>query len=228
VSSYYREQLSGSRLRRCYEVASPRVRRYLEAETAFLLDCLQPGDSVLELGCGYGRVTSSIARKCRFAVGIDNAPGNISLALELWGGSNGCAYLCMDALHSGFADGSFDSVACIQNGICAFGVDRQALLREALRITKPGGSVMVSTYSDGFWQHRLAWFEAQAAEGLLGPLDYGECRDGVIACTDGFRSGRLTPGELGTLCDGLGVEAEITEVDGSSVFCRMTRSARGE
>jgi SAM-dependent methyltransferase len=226
VTSYYREKLSGQRLRRCYEVASPRVLRYLEAETGCLLDGLKPGDSVLELGCGYGRVTSRIASKCRFTVGIDNAPANIGLAVELQGNRSGCSYLCMDALHTGFADASFDSVVCIQNGICAFGVDRTALLREALRITRPGGAIILSTYSDRFWPHRLAWFEAQAAGGLLGSLDYGGCRDGVIACTDGFRSGRLTPGEFRMLSDGLGVEAEITEVDDSSVFCRMTRRSR--
>jgi hypothetical protein len=47
--------LSGVRLQRCYKIAPPRVQQYLEAEVAFVLSHLHPGDEVLELGCGYGR-----------------------------------------------------------------------------------------------------------------------------------------------------------------------------
>ena len=42
----------------------------------------------------------------------------------------------------------------------------RATLREALRVLRPGGLLQLSTYSDRFWPDRLAWFAAQAAEGL--------------------------------------------------------------
>ncbi len=50
--AYNDEKLSGKNLRRCYEIASPRVKRYLLAEIGFV----RPGDHILELGCGYGRI----------------------------------------------------------------------------------------------------------------------------------------------------------------------------
>ena len=56
VQGYYSAKLSGDRLQKCYEVAPARVRQYLEAEISFVIGRLRPGDSVLELGCGYGRV----------------------------------------------------------------------------------------------------------------------------------------------------------------------------
>jgi 2-polyprenyl-6-hydroxyphenyl methylase/3-demethylubiquinone-9 3-methyltransferase len=129
----------------------------------------------------------------------------------------------MDALDLRFSDNELDAVVCIQNGICAFGVDQHALLSEALRVLRPGGRALFSTYSDRFWSHRLAWFEAQAAEGLLGPIDYGDSGEGVIVCKDGFRAGRLTPEYLQSLCSTLGAEPEIREVDRSSVFCEIVK-----
>jgi 2-polyprenyl-6-hydroxyphenyl methylase/3-demethylubiquinone-9 3-methyltransferase len=129
----------------------------------------------------------------------------------------------MDALDLLFPDCSFDAVVCLQNGICAFGVDQVSLLQEALRVTRKGGMVLFSTYSDRFWSERLAWFEAQAAEGLIGAIDRVASGDGVIVCVDGFRAGRLTPNDFRSLCSLVGVEPEIAEVDGSSVFCEIVK-----
>jgi cyclopropane fatty-acyl-phospholipid synthase-like methyltransferase len=54
----------------CYALAPPRVRQYLEAETDHVLAMIHPGDIVLELGCGYGRILPLLARKARFVIGI--------------------------------------------------------------------------------------------------------------------------------------------------------------
>ena len=92
------------------------------------------------------------------------------------------------------------------------------LVREALRVTGPGGRALFSTYSTRFWTHRLRWFEAQAAEGLVGEIDYDQTGDGVIVCRDGFRAGMLTPEDLAEVGQAVGIEPRITEVDASSVF----------
>lgn len=218
---YYVEKLSGKRLRECYRIAPPRVRQYLRAELDFLLEHVARGDDVLELGCGYGRVVLQLAGRAAKVVGIDTAPGNLALARELAAERMNCAFELMDAVSMDFEDDRFDVVACVQNGICAFGVEQLALLREALRVTRPGGSVLFSSYSDRFWEHRLAWFELQAEHGLVGELDRERTGDGTIACLDGFRSGRMTPDGFRSLCARLDVEPEITEVDESSVFCRV-------
>ncbi|MGV8039235.1 MAG: class I SAM-dependent methyltransferase [Thermoanaerobaculaceae bacterium] len=221
MTGYYAQKLAAQRLERCYEVAPPRVRQYLEAEIEHLQDRLRPTDTVLELGCGYGRIAFRLAERARRVVGIDVALASVALAAERAGPASACRFLPMDAVALGFRDGSFDAVVCAQNGICAFRVDQRALLAEALRVTRPGGRVLVSTYADSFWPHRLAWFEAQAAEGLVGPIDRERTRDGVIACTDGFRSSRLSANELRALAADLAVTAEITEVDGSSTFAEI-------
>jgi 2-polyprenyl-6-hydroxyphenyl methylase/3-demethylubiquinone-9 3-methyltransferase len=221
MEGYYTEKLAGERLRRCYEIASPRVKQYLEAEIDFVLQHLSSADSVLELGCGYGRVAFRLAEKAGRVVGIDTAAESIDLARRLSGPDTRCEFLVMDALDLTFEDAEFDKVVCIQNGICAFGVDRQLMLRQALRVTKPGGRLLFSTYSEAFWDDRLEWFEAQAAEGLLGEIDCEKTGNGEIVCRDGFRSGYMTPEDFRAFGSISGPDPKVSEVDGSSVFCEI-------
>ena len=223
MTGYYAEKLSAERLRRCYDVASPRVLKYLEAEIRHALSRLRGADTVLELGCGYGRVAFRLAEAASRVVGIDTAEESIALARRLAPASRRCEFLVMDAYRTSFDDGAFDAVVCVQNGICAFGGDPVTLLQEALRVSRRGGRLVFSTYADAFWDDRLAWFEAQAAEGVVGPVDRAASRDGFIVCTDGFRSGRITPDGLHDLCRRVGVEGGVTEVDGSSVFLEISK-----
>lgn len=222
MEGYYAENLAGARLRRCYEIASPRVKQYFEAEIQFVIEQLEHTDSVLELGCGYGRVAFRLAEVAKRVVGIDTATESLKLASQLSGSGPACEFLEMDALELTFDNAEFDKVICIQNGICAFGADRELLLRQALRVTRPGGRIYFSTYSEGFWADRLQWFEAQAAAGLLGEIDYTKTGNGEIVCKDGFRSGLVSPEEFSSLGVELDLNTKVTEVDGSCVFCEIT------
>lgn len=221
MTDYYSAKLAGERLRRCYEIASPRIRQYLEAEIGFVLKRLSATDEVLELGCGYGRVVFRLAEVARRVVGIDTAEESLALARELAGPSSNCAFECMDASSMTFPVGTFDVVVCVQNGICSFRADPERLVLESLRVAKPGGRILFSSYSERFWPARLEWFRAQAAEELVGEIDENETAGGTIVCKDGFRSGTFTPDEFRGLCSRLGVLPEIFEVDESSVFCEI-------
>lgn len=224
VTDYYSKNLAGRRLERCYEVASPRVKQYLKAEILHVLDRLSPSDHVLELGCGYGRVAFRLAEVAHRVVGIDNAAESIEYAKGLSPPDSVCEFMMMDALDLQFDDHEFSLVVCVQNGVCAFGVDQERLLREALRVTRPGGRVLFSTYSDSFWEHRLDWFRAQASAGMMGRVDESASGNGAVVCEDGFRSGRLLPRDFEQLCARVGVESSIAEVDESSVFCEIVVS----
>ena len=80
---YCAQRLAGTRLRRCYELAPPRVARYLEAEIRHVISRLRQGDDVLELGCGYGRVAPRLAETAGRVVGIDTAVESLALAREI-------------------------------------------------------------------------------------------------------------------------------------------------
>ncbi len=224
--SYYSKKLSGRRLMECYEIAPPRVQRYLQSEIAHLKSRVGSGDTVLELGCGYGRVAFELARVARKVVGIDTARESIALGRELGAGIPNCEFAGMDAIDLTFPKGAFDVVVCAQNGICAFGVDLTRLFGEALRVTRPGGRVIFSSYAGRFWKHRLEWFKLQAARGLVGEIDYQRSGDNVIVCKDGFRVGAMDKKGFDELSGKFGIKPIITEIDRSSIFCEAVKPAR--
>ena len=117
----------------------------------------------------------------------------------------------MDAASLLFADNLFDVVICIQNGISAFHCDQKNLLREALRVTKPGGLALFSTYAEKFWEYRLEWFKLQAAAGLLGEIDWEKTANGIIVCKDGFTASTVSPEQFRQLAAGLPAQITLTE-----------------
>jgi SAM-dependent methyltransferase len=221
MGGYYSERLSGERLRLCYEIAPPRVKQYLEAEIAFVLDKIEGCELVLELGCGNGRVLERLTAKTETAVGIDTSYESLRLASELLCNSSRCHLAMMDAAALGFRDGCFDAVVCIQNGISAFRVDQRKLIEEAVHVTRKKGTVLFSSYSERFWEDRLRWFRMQAERKLVGEIDEDATGNGVIVCKDGFKATTIKPEDFIRLTSGLPFETIITEVDDSSIFFEL-------
>ena len=220
---YYSEKLSSLRLKRVYDIASPRVRQYLEAELEYVLSKIKPGDTVLDLGCGYGRVIPRLAEKAGMVIGIDSSAESLRLGREMLADIQNQHLICMDAASLGLRDGLFDVVICIQNGISAFHVDQTHLIEESVRAVKPGGIALFSSYSRKFWADRIQWFEEQAKEGLLGEIDHEKTGDGVIVCIDGFKATTVGAGLFGSITAGLDADINIVEIDNSSLFCEIIK-----
>ncbi len=221
--NYYDDKLAASKLKQVYEIATLRVKQYLEAEMVHIFKHIRWGDSVLELGCGYGRVLGQLAAKAKCVVGIDTSMSSLQLAREELQNLSNIGLAQMDAARLGFSDRAFDVVVCIQNGISAFHVDQRKLVEEAMRVTEMGGIALFSSYSHKFWEDRLAWFRLQSEAALLGEIDYEKTRDGVIVCKDGFTANTIRSSEFVKLCEGLDVQVDIVEVDESSLFCEIRR-----
>jgi len=205
-----------------YQIAPPRVRQYLEAELLHVLASIEPGDSVVDLGCGYGRAVPAWAGRAALVVGVDASLPSLSLARRRLQRIPNCLLVNADATALPLPAGGVDLVACIQNGLSAFHVDNRSLVREAVRVARPGGSVLLSTYSSKFWEHRLEWFRLQSQAGLLGEIDTERTGDGVIVCKDGFTGTAIKPEQLIALAEGLEVRAELREVDDSSLWLEIT------
>ncbi|MCL2290728.1 MAG: class I SAM-dependent methyltransferase [Bacteroidetes bacterium] len=221
--NYYSNNLNTSKLQRCYEIAPPRIQQLLLAEIDFILRKLSIDDIVLDLGCGYGRVAIELAKKAKKVTGIDISQDNIELAKSLHQQNDNLEFYTMNAVELNFPADMFDVTICIQNGISAFKEDPHLLLAEALRVTKKGGVLLFSSYSNKIWQDRLYWFQIQADEELLGEIDYEKTKEGTIVCKDGFKAITYSGNDFLELASKFNVEANIYEVDDSVVFCEIKK-----
>ena len=219
MNQYYAQKLSAERLELCYELAPPRVKKYLEAEIDFVVEKIKDNDMVLELGCGYGRIFPKLLKKAGTVLGIDNSFSSLKYAKEKFQTEDSVYLFQMDAVNPGFKDHQFDAVVCIQNGISAFKVNQQKLVEEAIRVTRKGGQVFFSSYFEKFWNHRMEWFQIQSKHNLIGEIDYDKTGNGVIICKDGFKAVTVTKDDFISLTLNTGIVPEIFEVDDSSIFC---------
>ncbi len=210
-------------MKRFYDIASPRIKQYLKAEVNFVLEQIHTSDKVLELGCGYGRVLRELAKQASKVVGIDTSYESLELAKEYLQDFRNIEVHQMNANSLSFKEETFDVVIAIQNGISVFKVEPEVLLKESLRITKQNGKLILSSYSDNFWDERLKWFIQQSEEELLGEIDFEKTGNGSIVCKDGFIATTFSKKDFQNLLQNMNLKGSIYEIDMSSIFCVITK-----
>lgn len=221
--TYYKEKLSANKLLKCYEIAPARIKQYLDAEIHFVISNLRGADLVLELGCGYGRVMKAVSRVVSWIVGNDTSKESLELARSYKESCKNCTVFLMNSSQLSFRSCVFDAVFCVQNGISAFGVDKKRLVAESIRVTKDNGIILFSSYSPRIWEARLEWFREQSRFGLIGEIDEEKTLDGTIVCKDSFRATTVSSDQFVELFDEFGLNASVTEVDESSIFCKTIK-----
>src|SRR3990170_3372565 len=113
-----------------------------DRELAVDLLQLVEGDTVLEVGCGYGWTTQALVSAATLRwVGVDASLAMLrALRDKVLSGKNGV--VVADALRLPFTDAAFDKVLC--NGVLPHLEDEVAALREMVRVLSPGGLLVVS------------------------------------------------------------------------------------
>jgi ubiquinone/menaquinone biosynthesis C-methylase UbiE len=150
-SAFYRRTLLGLELRRIQRMAIELAR-------------VQPGERVLDLGCGPGDGTTRLASLGAIAIGLDYSDGMLekakkerAIAGRLTRG---------DAGRLPFKDGAFDKVVCT-NSFHHY-PDHFAALKEVRRILRPGGTlVLVDPRADNIF----GWAAIDVAEKMVFGLD---------------------------------------------------------
>ena len=142
--------------------------RTAEASAGFLLDRVQPGSSLLDIGCGPGSITVGMAKALApgKVVGIDIEPSQVDLGRQhaLEEGVSNCTFEAASVLELPMADETFDAV--YGHTILMQFSDLEPVLDEVTRVLKPGGlvgfrEIDLRAFNDVRWW--CEWFDCGGA-----------------------------------------------------------------
>lgn len=125
-----------------YETERGRVILELELESALRIYRPVPGDLVIDIGCGSGIFSRRWVELGARLVGIDQSREMIAIARSQ---DDQSIYRVMDMHTLDYPDDYFD--AAVSSFALEFTTDPEAVLTEARRVVKPGGSIVFGTIS---------------------------------------------------------------------------------
>lgn len=137
--------------------------RYETDAVMRLLD-VRPGEHVLDLGAGTGRHAVDLAHLGAEVVAVDASDEMLHVA-ERRTDETSVRLVRADAADLPFGDGEFDAVLAVTS-LC-FSSDPMAVLREAERVLRPGGRLVL-----GELNARSLWGVLRRIEARLRPTTY--------------------------------------------------------
>ncbi|MEV4775758.1 ubiquinone/menaquinone biosynthesis methyltransferase [Microbacterium sp. LTA6] len=105
----------------------------------------KPGERILDLGAGTASSSASLARSGADVVAADFSPGMLAEAKRRHGSMRNLSFVEADATNLPFGDAEFDAVTmsyALRNVN-----DPKKALAELLRVTKPGGRLVINEFS---------------------------------------------------------------------------------
>lgn len=117
---------------------------------------IRPEDSVLEIGCGVGRIGRELSQYCRDWTGADISGRMLAFAAQrLRGITNARLVQLRDVGLSEFDDASFDVVYATNMLAHLDEMDRWRYVQEGFRVLRPGGRIFldnIDVESDAGWR----------------------------------------------------------------------------
>jgi ubiquinone/menaquinone biosynthesis C-methylase UbiE len=124
--------------------AGPADDLFTENEIAFLLSKIEPGQKVLDIGCGTGRFTVPLAEIGADTSAVDISAGMLEVLSEKLADRGLSADLRLgDMCQLPFPDATFDVVTSFLALMHLPLADRPAVWREVRRVLKPGGRMIL-------------------------------------------------------------------------------------
>jgi ubiquinone/menaquinone biosynthesis C-methylase UbiE len=107
----------------------------------------EPGERVLDLGCGWGTFCWALGPRVAEMVGVDFSQKSIDLceARSTYNTIDGVSFLCADARETGLDGETFDLVIAADLVEHLYPEDSSAVVAEAFRVLKSGGRLSLWT-----------------------------------------------------------------------------------
>lgn len=123
-----------ARLSDCHGVGSDRYDSFLMSQVPM------NAVSVLDVGCGLGRLTAKLARQDREVIGVDLSPEMIARATKSGRATGQLSFLCGDFLQQGFAAQQFD---CVISAATLHHLPEDVAVRRMTELLCPGGRLVI-------------------------------------------------------------------------------------
>jgi SAM-dependent methyltransferase len=182
---------------RGYEATQPGWGRVIERTLELLR--LAPGEDLLDVGCGPGILpvrAASLVSPGGSVTGLDVSEGMLAVAREKaaeHGVGDAISFELGDMHALPFPDGRFDAVACTY--AMFFARDVTAVGRELWRVLKPGGTLVVATIGEQFFEPMWSRFRRESAR-LCPDLDVGMPWERRVVADGGTLSGLLAAADV--------------------------------
>jgi SAM-dependent methyltransferase len=117
--------------------------------------------SVIDIGCGLGRLTNTLATSTRKVIGVDLSPEMIARAKSLEDNSNRLGFRCGDFLNMQFAEPAFDAVITVAT---LHHLPLQVAVDRMIQLVRPGGTLIIHDLrSESNFPERVSSFMAGVA-----------------------------------------------------------------
>lgn len=129
-----------------------------------LLELVDEGGLILEVGVGTGRLLTELARQGERVVGIDHAPAMVEAARRRIQKDSlpNVEVRLAEMVHLPFTDGSADTL--VMNQVLHHAEQPELVLAEVARVLRPGGRLVIADLS----RHAHDWTREQLADLWLG------------------------------------------------------------
>lgn len=197
-------------------------KEYLEREEQKIKSCGVRG-KVLDIGCGNGRSTELLAKFADYVIGIDFSERLLDQAKEkrnkvsgqIVRGANWKYYL-EDAKSIHFEDSSFDVVGMFWNTFGNLYSSRDQVLKEAKRVLKPEGRIIMSIFAENILP---AYLDLLSYNGLK----VSQQDENYIFLKEGLVSERFSRKKLEKICENAGLNPQIEQLTDVTYWCEATK-----
>jgi ubiquinone/menaquinone biosynthesis C-methylase UbiE len=130
----------------------------LESEKEYLLEAIPVDAKVLDIGCGTGRNIKIISEKTGYITGVDVDEDAIDSIRAIFTSVATTSFVHADARKLPFEENTFDIVTFLEI-IGNLGENKKSALKEAVRVLKKDGLLIVNAYSEDALPERLKMYE---------------------------------------------------------------------